>query len=385
MTENTGHAKRGNSIIWKLVFLQTGRMLWVFTKLNFAAIIICAVLLMMWAEWQLGNSAEVKEIASPNGIQLHRQIERHLWLPHGSYRSFEITESPERYPAPPGNPAELYYVAAIPAENGRWHETRLDIGTPAWFILIGFAVIFLLEIWYVLQTMLAGKREVRRILRPIYDLTMTAQSMTYPQAIPLDGTIDALNAITEEHLDRRISIEDERDELKGLASAINSMLDRLDAAYKSQLRFVSDASHELRTPIAIIQGYANLLSRWGKDDPKALQESIDAIKSESVGMQLLIEQLLFLARSDNRSIPLHLDGVDVSALAAEVAKDMRILASIHEIEEKIEPGLSVMGDIQLLKQAVRILVDNSIKYSPEGGRIVIGVTSHDDGNLRIRV
>ena len=69
--------------------------------------------------------------------------------------------------------------------------------------------------------------------------------------------------------------------------------------YRQQSRFVSDASHELRTPIAVIRGYADMLDRWGKEDESILDESIDAIKNESEHMQKLVEQLLFLARGDS--------------------------------------------------------------------------------------
>lgn len=67
-------------------------------------------------------------------------------------------------------------------------------------------------------------------------------------------------------------------DLKRLENAVNDLLDRMRAAYKSQSRFVSDASHELRTPIAVIKGYADMLARWGKSDEKILDESITAIK-----------------------------------------------------------------------------------------------------------
>ena len=76
------------------------------------------------------------------------------------------------------------------------------------------------------------------------------------------------------------------------------------------LRFVSDASHELRTPIAVIQGYANMLNRWGKDDPATRQEAIDAITAEAAAMKELIEQLLFLARGDNESMHVELEQFD---------------------------------------------------------------------------
>lgn len=115
--------------------------------------------------------------------------------------------------------------------------------------------------------------------------------------------------LTPAHLDTRISVGDTQKELKSLAAAINGMLDRLGEAYRSQARFVSDASHELRTPIAVIQGYVNLLDRWGKHDPKAMQESIDAIKGEAAAMKELVEQLLFLARGDNAGIHLEMEAL----------------------------------------------------------------------------
>ena len=193
-------------------------------------------------------------------------------------------------------------------------------------------------------------------------------------SLKISGAIDTLNTITERHLDRRIAIDDERVELKGLASAINGMLDRLDAAYQAQLRFVSDASHELRTPISVIQGYANLLDRWGKNDEKTLQESIDAIKNEAQSMKELVEQLLFLARGDNHSIMFTTEDVDISALVEEVTREAKMIDETHIYQARIDGKLIIRGDYQLLKQALRILIDNSVKFTPSAGRITIGAT-----------
>ena len=87
-------------------------------------------------------------------------------------------------------------------------------------------------------------------------------------------------------------------ELRGIEQALNDLLDRIRKTYKQQDQFVSDASHELRTPIAVIQGYVNMLDRWGKEDETVLAESIEAIQHEADHMQKLVEQLLFLARGD---------------------------------------------------------------------------------------
>ena len=74
------------------------------------------------------------------------------------------------------------------------------------------------------------------------------------------------------------------------------MLDNLEQSFDRQKKFVSDASHELKTPIAVIQGYSGLLKRWGKSDPEVLDESIDSIAREAENMKRIVEQLLLLAR-----------------------------------------------------------------------------------------
>ncbi len=105
------------------------------------------------------------------------------------------------------------------------------------------------------------------------------------------------SSLKVEREDAKIQMHDK--DLAGIENALNDLLERMRASYKQQVQFVSDASHELRTPIAVIQGYVNMLDRWGKDDQAILTESIEAIKNESEHMQKLVEQLLFLARGDS--------------------------------------------------------------------------------------
>ncbi len=162
-----------------------------------------------------------------------------------------------------------------------------------------------------------------------------------------------------------------------MASAINAMLERIDREYQVQARFVSDASHELRTPIAVIQGYANMLDRWGKDDPEVRQEAISAIRAEADSMATLVEQLLFLARGDNNTQAVQFKSFDLSAVVDEVYRETELLETGRQVGSAIQPGIQFYGDTGLLKQALRILVDNAVKYTPEGGALFVRLQGKD--------
>ncbi|MEI3110462.1 MAG: ATP-binding protein [Oscillospiraceae bacterium] len=140
---------------------------------------------------------------------------------------------------------------------------------------------------------------------------------------------------------------------------------------RCRARFLSDASHELRTPIAVIQGYANMLNRWGKDDPAVRQEAISAIRAEADCMRRGVEQLLFLARGDNNTQTVHFKAFDLSAVVDEVYRETELLETGRQVGSAIQPGIRFYGDTGLLKQALRILVDNAVKYTPEGGALFV--------------
>ena len=192
--------------------------------------------------------------------------------------------------------------------------------------LLTLAVLLVIQLLMLLKNISSGAQLIRHTLRPIQELTEAAQNLSTDAAFSpeqlkaLAGKLDNINAAK---LDTRISVGETQSELQSLAAAINAMLDRINESYRSQVRFVSDASHELRTPISVIQGYANLLDRWGKKDEKALQESIDAIKDETANMKEMVEQLLLLARGDNNTMALNMERFDLASLAEEVLREAR--------------------------------------------------------------
>ncbi|RYD03344.1 hypothetical protein N752_21160 [Desulforamulus aquiferis] len=181
--------------------------------------------------------------------------------------------------------------------------------------------------------------------------------------------------ITINALDTRLDVSGSHDELKELAETFNSMLDRIQRSYEQQNQFVSDASHELRTPIAVIQGYANLLDRWGKNDQSVLEESVGSIKTEAENMKELIEKLLFLARGDKGVQKIDMEKFPLNELIDEIIKETKLIDAGHDITTNHCESISIYADRKLIKEALRVFVDNSIKYTPQGGKIIINCYS----------
>ena len=280
-----------------------------------------------------------------------------------------------------------YYTIELP-NNGRPYAVTVDtsgIFTGLWWAGV---VILICQALSLLTNLFRSNRSIRKVLRPIQDLAATAarlNSMTHMSKREIESLTGELDKIDAAHLDSRIDLPPTQKELRSLAQSINEMMDRVNQAYSAQMRFVSDASHELRTPIAVIQGYAALLDRWGKTDPEALQESIDAIRGEAASMERLVEQLLFLARGDNDSQPVKLETLDLTDLAGEVLREEEMIHPERTFLPRWgEDPVSIYADPGLMKQLLRILMDNSLKYSPPEGRIYLRVLA-SQGHVRLTV
>ncbi|WP_376770110.1 sensor histidine kinase, partial [Clostridium bowmanii] len=188
---------------------------------------------------------------------------------------------------------------------------------------------------------------------------------------PIDKIIKAADNISINNLKERIEVTGPDDELKRLGNTFNNMIDRLQGAFDRQIQFVSDASHELRTPIAVLQGYANLLDRWGKDDREALEKSIYAIKLETSYMAKLVENLLFIAKGGSENQRIEKKEFWLNELIYEVIKESKLIDNTHIISSDRNDTVSILADSKMIKQMIRIFIDNSIKFTPEKGKIDI--------------
>ncbi len=190
---------------------------------------------------------------------------------------------------------------------------------------------------------------------------------------PVEAIRSAAERITIEDLSQRIDTDGPEDEMKELTVTFNSMIDRLENSFQRQNQFVSDASHELRTPISVIQGYANLINRWGKSDPDILQESIDSILSETEHMSALIRKLLFLAKGDQNRMLVQKKVVSLNEIAGEIVRELEVLEVHRQILFEEKDKAEIWGDPDLIKQLLWIHAENALKYTKEGGLITVRV------------
>ncbi len=255
-------------------------------------------------------------------------------------------------------------------------------------IIAACAILFALQLIGQMFGYFGEDKRIRRILSPINEIALRADELsrlTFSED-KYQEIEEAIEKIQPGQYSEDMPLSFHDTDLTGVEAAMNNLLLRMRDTYRQQARFVNDASHELRTPIAVIQGYAGMLDRWGKSDPRILEEGIAAIKNESDHMNHLVEQLLFLARGDSGKTTLELERIDACALMREVYEESFMIDEDHVYRLQVPDGeIPLTADPGLLKQAVRILTDNAAKYTKPGDEIILSAGRTEEGAPYLQV
>jgi heavy metal sensor kinase len=197
---------------------------------------------------------------------------------------------------------------------------------------------------------------------------------------PVDEITQSARNIGAQNLALRLTIPQTGDELERLATTLNEMLGRLDAAFQQITQFTADASHELRTPVSVMRTSAELALR--KSRPEAeYREALSQILRETEKVSRLIEQLLLLARADSGSTTLTLTRINLNDILERAWRRASVLAEAKHLKSEDFIPLApvwVRGDSSSLERLFLILLDNAVKYTADGGRIELHLST-DDG------
>lgn len=212
----------------------------------------------------------------------------------------------------------------------------------------------------VLISALGGYFIVKKAFRPLEDLIATAS--TIASGDDLNITLESSNT----------------KEGKALSEAFNAMLSRLKTSFQREKEFSDDASHELRTPVAVIKAEAEYALSV-IDDEKEVSESLSVIIKESDRMSRLIDSLLTLARADKGTIKINRKVFSLSELANTVSESMAEIAEEKGVNltSSIETGINIFADEDMITRAMINLIDNAISYSKEKGRVEVILRKND--------
>ena len=208
-----------------------------------------------------------------------------------------------------------------------------------------------------------GRFISRKILNPIEKITALARKITLESE--------------RENVKERIPVPNTNDEITELAKTFNTMLDHMQGDISRHKDFVSNASHELRKPLTVIEGYAEILEKYGSDNQELRDESVNVILDETQNMQNLLKNLR--PNKDENKFNFHKENLYLAEIV-DVAfqRTITVEGENHEVQLIRNDAAQIYGDKAAILQILRIFLDNAIKYTPKGGTIKLSSVKQDD-------
>lgn len=204
---------------------------------------------------------------------------------------------------------------------------------------------------------------------------------------PIQALTDTMKRIKMRGFKERVPHDkNQKDEIADLSNVFNEMMDDVEISFQKQKQFVEDASHELRTPISILEGHLKLLNRWGKNDPEVLEESLKASQQEVERLKMLVYELLELTRLESDRLELAEDFIEPVHVVEDVVKKFTLLypALTFKYENNLNSEMKVAIAERHLEQVLIILLDNAVKYS-KGSTTVEIVTEQNQSQFALSI
>jgi len=253
------------------------------------------------------------------------------------------------------------------ATIGTWRI--MAIRNPAVCVVLGISL-------NPLNAEIARFRNALLLAVPFALLLMTGGGWLLAQLAlrPIRTIARTAERVSATHLDQRIPSTRTDHEFRHLIEVINQMLDRLEASFQQAARFSADAAHELKTPLAILQGeLENALQ--AAPDGSGEQQTYKELLDEVQRLKTIIRKLLLLAQADGGRLPLHVETLNFTEMVENVCEDIKILNPNIDIQAELQPGIQVEGDADLLTQAIQNLADNAVKFCQGESPIVLSLKS----------
>jgi two-component system, OmpR family, heavy metal sensor histidine kinase CusS len=324
-------------------------------------------------EEDLQDELREHSVLRPGGALLQVSDSRGNWL----YRSAAMS----RYNIPtPGEASAAPSTLVFENIPLRLRNTKIQVGGQTFFIQIAtplddfyqalhrFALLLLISIpLLLLAAVAAGFWMSRRALAPVDQITQMAKSMSV------------------QSLSSRLAVPRTRDELQRLSETLNGMLERLEAAFKKITQFTADASHELRTPIAVMRTRTELALRKHRTADE-YRDALAQLHSELEGTSDLVEKLMLLARADYGSESMHLCDADLNEIVRDVCRQGRTLSEAKKVSfrERIpEISVRIKADAHALRRLLLILIDNAVKYTSPDGQVEVSVEKQNGSALAV--
>lgn len=202
---------------------------------------------------------------------------------------------------------------------------------------------------------------------------------------PVNGMIRTIRQITAQNLKLRVDIPDTKDEVKKLADTFNDMLVKLEESFLSERKFIQDISHELKTPLTILKGELEVALKRARS-PEEYELTLESGLEEVDRISKIVDDLLILAKLDNKDLPLKPARLDLGLFIKEILDDVDVLAQQKDIKVNYlqEPGILLDADPAYLRRLLLNILDNAFKYTPAGGKVNLRL-GKEDGFAQIKI